>query len=283
METGENSPNLIEANHFNIALSQQYHLSLEVGLNNFSFCVLDTSNLNYIYLETHAFIVNSVKKSTNKLRSIINNSHILRANFYSISVAYNGFPNTLVPLSAYNKDNEEDILNLNITPFDKIYSDDIKSQEAKLIYSVPESINSIIDSFFPEANSHAQETNLINQYSQLQNFETKAYINISNSRVLITIFRNGRVLFNNSFIFSTKEDLLYYILFSFEQLKLSTENIAVELFGDIKKEDKNYKLLYDYIRNITFGKIPKGVIFADEFRNIEKHQYYALFSQVLCA
>mgnify|MGYP001328796877 CR=1 FL=1 len=283
METGGNSPNLIQANNFNIALSQQYHLSIEVGLNNFSFCILDTKILCYTYLENHIFSVNSIEKSASKLRSIINNNHILKANFYSISVAYKGFPNTLVPLSLFNKDNEKDFLDFNTTPFDKIYSDEIKLQEAKLVYSVPENINSIIDSFFPKANFHAQESNLINQYSQLQNFDTKAYINISDSRILITIFKNGRLLFNNSFSFSTKEDILYYTLFSFEQLKLSTENIEVELFGRINKEDEKYKILYDYIRNISFGKDITGVLFANEFKNIDKHQYYALFSQVLCA
>ena len=76
---------------------------------------------------------------------------------------------------------------------------------------------------------------------------------------------------------------MYYTLFSFEQLKLSAENIKVELFGAISKDDKNYKLLYDYIRNITFGKNPQGISFPDEFKILAKHQYYGLFSQVLCA
>ena len=91
------------------------------------------------------------------------------------------------------------------------------------------------------------------------------------------------MIFNNSFVFTTKEDLLYYILFSFEQLKLSANNISVELFGQINKDDENYKLLYDYIQNMTFGKDLKGINFADEFKNLCKYQYYALFSQVLCA
>ena len=283
METGENSPNLIQASNFNIALSKQYHLSIEIGLNNCAFCILDTKSLSYTYFKTHDFTANSVEQSTDKLRSIINKSDVLKANFSSLSVAYNGFPNTLVPLSVYTKNNEKETLELNTTLYENIFRDEIKLQEVKLIYSVPESINAIIDSFFPTASCHAQETNLINQYSQLQNSGTKVYINISTNNMLITIIKSGRLLFNNSFVFSTKEDLLYYTLFSFEQLKLSADNIAVELFGEISKEDENYKLLYEYIRNITFGESTQGVIFPDEFKNVAKHQYYGLFSQVLCA
>ena len=72
------------------------------------------------------------------------------------------------------------------------------------------------------------------------------------------------------------------MLFSYEQLKLSSENIEVTLFGEISKNDENYKILYDYIQNITFGKSPQGVSFPNEFKNLAKHQYYGLFSQVLC-
>ena len=44
---------------------------------------------------------------------------------------------------------------------------------------------------------------------------------------------------------------LYYTLFSFQQLEISTEEILVNLFGDIK--DDQFQLLYDYIRNIKLG------------------------------
>lgn len=282
METGENNPNLIKASDFNIALSQQYHLSIEIGLNNCDFCILDTKSLSYIYFETHNFTANSVEKSTDALRLIITRSDILKAKFSSISLAYAGFPNTLVPLSVYNKNNEKDILALTATLYENIFRDDLKSQKAMLIYSIPESIRSIIYSIFPTANFHAQETNLISQYSKLQNSGTNVYLNISTNNLLITIFKSGKLFFNNSFVFLTKEDLLYYTLFSFEQLKLSTDNVEVKLFGTISEDDANYKLLYDYIRNITFGKRPQSVIFSDEFINIAKHKYYGLFSQVLC-
>ena len=283
METGENSPNLIQANNFNIAFSEQYHLSIQIGLTNCAFSILDTNDLSYQYFKSHNFTANSVKESADKLTAIIGKSEVLKATFSSLSVTYVGFPNTLVPLAVYDVENNKQILELNTDVFEKIGTDDIHSQEAKLIYAIPESIASIIETFFPTAICNAQETILIEQYGQLQNFETQAYINIKSAKVLITIFKGKKLIFNNSFEFFTKEDLLYYTLFSFEQLKLSADNILVELFGAISKEDENYKLLYDYIRNITFGESPRGVIFPNEFKNLAKHQYYGLFSQVLCA
>jgi len=283
METGENSPNLIQSNNFNIAFSEQYHLSIQIGLTNCAFSILDINDLNYQYFKSHNFTANSVKESADKLTAIIGESEVLKATFSSLSVTYEGFPNTLVPLAVYDVENNKQILELNTDVFEKIGADDIHSQEAKLIYAIPESIASIIETFFPTAICNAQETILIEQYGQLQNFETQAYINIKSAKVLITIFKGKKLIFSNSFEFFTKEDLLYYILFSFEQLKLSAETIPMVLYGDISMEDENFKLLYDYIRNISFGVRSNGFSFPDEFNDLAEHKYFGLFSQVLCA
>ena len=101
-------------------------LILQIGLNNCTFSILDTKSITYQYLESHDFEANSIKQSTNKLTAIINNSNVLKATYYSLSVAYTGFPNTLVPLSIYNKKDSKQILELNTKVFAKIFTDEIK-------------------------------------------------------------------------------------------------------------------------------------------------------------
>jgi hypothetical protein len=100
--------------------------------------------------------------------------------------------------------------------------------------------------------------------------------------VTITFFKENKLIFNNSFDYLTKEDLLYFVLFSFEQLKLSTENIEVTLFGTIEKDDECFNLLYEYIRNLNLGKRPHQFTFPAEFDSLAEHKYFGLFTQVLC-
>ena len=52
-------------------------------------------------------------------------------------------------------------------------------------------------------------------------------------------------------------------------------------FGDL--EDNQFKLLYDYIRNINLGNRPKDFIFPQEASTIKNHYFFGLFNQVLCA
>ena len=84
---------------------------------------------------------------------------------------------------------------------------------------------------------------------------------------------------NNSFDFNTKEDILYYTLFTFEQLKINTETVNLVLYGDIIKGESIYQLLYEYIRKIKFGSKPHHINLSSEFNSIQAYRFYALFSQ----
>ena len=72
------------------------------------------------------------------------------------------------------------------------------------------------------------------------------------------------------------------MLFSFEQLKISSDNINVTIFGSIENTDKYFSLLYEYIRNIKLGKRPHQFTFPTEFNSLAEHKYFGLFSQILC-
>lgn len=280
METGENNPIGIQSDNFNIGLANSYHLSIQLGISHFSYCLLNTITLTYDYVKMHT--LSSVDDAAAEITEIINNDAIIKAEFSSQSVAFVNFPSTLVPSSLYKKEEAETILAFNTEVMGKVIADTILSQKANLIYSVPESILTIVSNFFPKAKQKAQESILIQQYSQLNTNTEKAYLYLNQKKVTITFFKENKLIFNNSFDYFTKEDLLYFVLFSFEQLKLSTEKIKVILFGAIEKDDEYFNLLYDYIRNLKLGKRPHQFNFPTEFDSLAEHKYFGLFTQVLC-
>ena len=94
----------------------------------------------------------------------------------------------------------------------------------------------------------------------------------------ITIFKDEKLVFSNAFLFNTKEDVLYYILFTFEQLKISTDSVEVKLYGHVVKNEELYKLLYDYIRNIEFGINTTKIKLPTEMNLLENHQIQGLFN-----
>ena len=280
METGENKFFVLQSDSFNTAFASSYHLSIQIGEKHFSYCLLNTTTLTYEYTKKYSIL--SAEDTGAEISEIINNDPVIKTEFSSQSVAFVNFPSTLVPTTLYKKADAEIILSLNTEINGEVIVDNILSQEAHLIYSVPKNIIDIVSNFFPNSKQKAQESILIQQYIQLNTDTNKAYVYLNEKKAGITIFKGNKLIFNNTFEYLTKEDLLYFVLFSFEQLKLSAEYIEVILFGAIEKDDKYFNLLYEYIKNLKLGKRPHQFTFPIEFNSLAEHKYFGLFTQVLC-
>ena len=257
METGKAS----KSTNFNIALSKQYHLAIEISKFHIKYCIIDSiSSNNLLFEET---TINSISDIT----SVLNNNEYIKADFKSSTIAFSGYPYTLIPSKIYSEKSAKNILEFNCNIFDKINTDTISKIGTNLVYSIPEEIAEILDGYFPTAKKYHQITILLSQFFKKEKFSTTTYLYIDKKKIHICIFETKKLIFTNSFDFFNKEDILYYTLFVLEQLKLDTNNITVELYGDINTYDENYQLLHEYIRNITIG---------------ENHQHFSLENQFLC-
>lgn len=271
MATGK--ANNIKAKTFNIEESEQYHLYIQIGLTHFSYCIINHMS-NVIYLNNY--------KVKNNIIEIINADDIIKASFATTSVSFVNLPSTLVPKEIYKDENNRQLLELNTDAFDIIKTDDIKGLDAYLIYSIPTTINNIVTSYFPNAKQTTYQKVLIEECNKLENKDSNAYLNILEKILTITAFKEKKLIFNNTFKFETKEDLLYFILFVFEQLDFDAEKVSVKLFGNIQEDDENYKILYEYIKNIKFGSSPNNIEFPSEFKTLNKHELFTLFAQHSC-
>lgn len=61
--------------------------------------------------------------------------------------------------------------------------------------------------------------------------------------------KGNKLILFNSFEYSSPEDFIYYILFTFEQLQLNPDSVSVKLLGTISKDSAYFEIAYKYIRN----------------------------------
>ena len=106
------------------------------------------------------------------------------------------------------------------------------------------------------------------------------FLFLKDSYINIVVTKGDSLIFQNKFEYQTKEDLLFYVLFSIQQLNFSNEEINTVIYGNISKEE--YNILYQYIRNIKFGNKLKDISCSNEFNNIKDHCYNILYRQFLC-
>ena len=268
----------------NNLLTEKCHLSVEIGLNNFSYCFFDTLTFTYILLKKFEFQAKDIKESCEKITNIIASEDLLQKEFYSSSLAFNNFPSTLVPTPFYKEEKNREILSFN-HEIEEVLTDKMHQMDAVNIYSVPTELLNLINKSFPNTQKKCNSSILIDQLL-LQNEKTEktiVYASIEKKKLEVCVLSENKLEFHNSFTTDTKEDLLYFLLFSMEQLGLSPEKTELVLLDDILKSDEKYNLLYEYVRNISFGNRSENLNFTKELESIKSHQYFCLFSQLLCA
>jgi hypothetical protein len=269
MEIGK--ANNIKSSTFDSSLSEKYSLTVQIGLKKFSYSIIDSFNNNVEYFNTF--------KTDDNIIDIINNETFLKLNFKSSLVIFTDFPSTLVPAEIFNKEITKEILEFTTDTYDIIKSDFISKINGYLIYTIPSVMNDISFTFFPHAKQKAKQSILIDHFSSYINKDDSSYLNVSDNNINLTIFRNNKLIFHNAFMCASKEDILYYILFTFEQLKLDTETIQLYLYGEINKGDENYKILYEYIRHIKFVERPMKIKISSDLIGIKEHQFIELFCE----
>tara|TARA_Y100000385_G_scaffold58557_2_gene56484 strand:+ start:2416 stop:3255 length:840 start_codon:yes stop_codon:yes gene_type:complete len=278
METGESNNISFSSEDLDFQNSENYHLSVEIQKEQLSFCLLDTTKLEYIFLKSI--------KANNPLEMVqlINNEEILKYNFFSSSVSYKNFPSAIIPNPLYDATKKEVYAGFAIGETKKIKTDIIHHDDSTILYSVEENITNTLNQIQTEIKEKNSSTvaisSILDKYSGLK--EKSCFVIKEKNKIEIIVIQDDQLILQNYFEVNSNTDILYFTLFCFEQLKMDPNKNELYLIGNIEKGDETYSLLYDYIRNISFGKISKNLSFSKELNQITKHQYFTLFSQILC-
>ena len=267
--------------------AKSFHLSIQVNLDEFSFAILNLHEQKYIALEHYDIINNSSYSNlAEQIDLIINKQKLLKQNFVSTSVGIAHTFNTITPKALYEKENGKDILSFNhILLQNEIETRDwIQAIQAFNSYFIPEELERCFDKHFKNIlwkhNSSILIESLIHQF-KLQEGE-RIYISIQNKSFDVTVLENKYLKFFNSFSYRAAEDLIYYLLFTFEQLQLNPNQTPLVISGEIEENSDVYKLLYKYIRNISFAKRNPNYNYSFVLDQIKEHFYYKLLNQHLC-
>lgn len=270
-----------------LSKSAACHLSIQVNLDGFSFAVLNTQEQKYIALEYYDIQdCSTYGKLAEQLDKIISQNEILQQNFASCSIAIAHSLNTLTPKALYNKVNGKEILGFNqaLLQTEEEESDWLSSIQAYNSYVIPEELKRCFNKYFP--NHKWKHHSSIFIESLLQQFKLqegeKIYLSIQNNYFELLVLDGKKLRFFNNFSYKSAADLIYYLLFTCEQLSLNPDQIPLIIAGEIEEESEVYKSLYRYVRNISFIKRNPNYKYSFVFDEVKEHYYYKLLNQHLC-
>tara|TARA_B100002019_G_scaffold32573_1_gene26504 strand:- start:280 stop:1104 length:825 start_codon:yes stop_codon:yes gene_type:complete len=273
MVTGENNKTLIKDSTFDSLQISNYHLSIELSEKSISYCIVDKNKYR-------CYLLFSQNYESQNLLKILNEDEFITREFLSKSISFVNFPNTLIPKELYNEKDKKNIFSVNHSlTNEELVIDELKSKIINL-YAIPNTIFQTVKNVIPEAIIRSNSSILINNFLSLNNLQETMFLFLKDSYINIVVTKGDGLIFQNKFEYQTKEDLLFYVLFSIQQLNFSNEEINTVIYGNISKEE--YNILYQYIRNIKFGNKLKDISCSNEFNNIEDHCYNILYRQFLC-
>ena len=251
MGTGQKTIQKINKN-----LEKEVSLSIQVSLSGLSFFVLNSINSNVEYLES----LNFDKKQTPKelldeLVHFFNSTPKLNQEFSKVTVVHSNELAAIVPKPLFDETKLIEYLKFNskILKTDFITYDQLNGIDITVVYVPLININNFIFDRFGSFEYKHSASILINRVLTLEKNtkKPKIFVNIEHKYFQIVVVENNLLKFYNHFEYITKDDFIYYLLFTAEQLKLNPEEFPLVLMGSVVEGDDFYQIAYKYIRHVN--------------------------------
>ncbi|MCH3882621.1 MULTISPECIES: DUF3822 family protein [Tenacibaculum] len=256
------------------------NLSIQFSLDGFSFCISNSETNEIIHFSEYVFknTLATPEVLLEKIEHIFSTDTELQHDFNEVEVIHQNNLATLVPTKYFNEEELTTYLNFNIKTLatDFITFDEVVQLDAKNVYVPYVNINNYVFQNFGEFEYKHHSTVLIDKLVEntKNTSEKHFFVHVTKNQIDIIVLQENKLLFYNNFPFNTKEDFIYYILFTAEQIGLNPDEFLLTFLGDIEEESEIYKITYNYIRNIDFIK-STNPFFKDE-DDFSPHSNYIL-------
>lgn len=243
-------------NAANITEKKYLKLTLQVSLQHMSFMSTDTLNNKVTALESIDFDTsNPAFKIEDSIIDTINNNAFFKQDFDEVEVLHDNHLSTFVPDALFDENYLSSYLQYNT----KVYETDSFSYDTLTIAPIHNvfvpyaNINNLfIDQFGTFTYKHVATVLVSRLLERSKNVDDKKmFVHMATGHFEIVVVQNQHLLLYNTFEYKTAEDLIYYLLFTAEQLNLNPENFKLEFLGQIDQDDAYFKIAYKYIRNVS--------------------------------
>jgi len=247
----------ITNNTYNLPTKQE--LSIQISLSGLSFCILQKDTKTITFLRDYNFDKKlNHHEVLDKLKHLFNTESFLKSTFDEVNIIHVNDLSTLVPKPLFDENCLADYLKFNskILKTDFIAHDIIEINDTVNVYVPYININNYIYDLFGAFTYKHVSTILVEHILAIEKNanNTKVYINVNKNHFEMVVINKSKLLLYNTFEYTAKEDFIYYILFTAEQLQLNPELFELIFIGDIDSKDELYTIAYKYVQFVFFGK-----------------------------
>jgi hypothetical protein len=277
--------NLVDES-FDLKRASEYHLSIQLGLDGFSFCIVDIQRNKYIVFRHIPLIVGKLQFLARKMETIFEQEDKLNAVYQSVSISYSTNKATLVPKEFSDPAQFEKVAGFTneLSRSEDVMADDIPGFNHQLVYSYPKELMSVFNRKFTDFQFRHKSVSLIGA-AQNQRDEKKntLLINFEKKYIRVIALKGSQISLYNSFYFKNESDFLYYTLNVCHNLQLDAERDEILIGGYVADDSSYIRQLKKYIGNVQLLKPSADYSYGNIFDKVQKHQFISLLNSYPCA
>ena len=255
-------------------------MTIQHSLDGLSFVIFDTAENKFIALKHYHISEKNISLETLLIELQEKESWKLE-DFKNVNILIDNNNNTFVPKDYFQEEMKENYLSLLNIEHSNVLTDDINGSEIINVYSTQDKLTFSNENIKTYHSSSILVKKLIKEFSS-RNPETRAFVNVKNNSYELIILNNDKLIFHNYFSFNTKEDFLYFLLFTFDQHNIDNESIPLYFLGFIEEKSSIVDLCSRYIRNIRFFNRDNDFNYINELNSVPYYYYYTLYSFTSC-
>lgn len=264
--------------------TNNYEISIQVGLDGFSFCLLDRLRNRFVMFRDYRLSGNE-NSISEEVKKISGKDEFLTKEYRRYRIVYSFEQSTLVPTSLYDPAIKNEYFGLNHSLDDNfvVSNNKLTSPDAYLLFGLRKEILDLSINLFPDASLSHQVRPLLESSFRQARGPGDNYIRAHFDRGFFTliIIRNNELIFLNTFRVRNDSDILYYMMNTLTRFSIGSEQ-PVHISGRVMKFDELYNNLLGYIKTIIFS-VPEGdFAMSYIFDEMGTHQYCNLFNIVNC-
>lgn len=270
-----------------------YRISIQLRLNGFSFVIVNPENTELLKLSEYAFASSngSIESQWDILHDevlkFLDENAFMGQKFQNARIVLDHKDFNFLPKAFYKTDqiHQQFSFSQDIHYKHYISSHEIVGSDRMIYYSIPQRINNLIQDYFEGAPiyhiDHVFQHEVLKLHKNKKRPSTM-YVYVSNRDFHILVMSKEEVLFQNAFNFTSKEDFIYFILLTYDQLEMNPEEDPIYLLGEISRSSALYNICWQYVRHVKLLNDYTDMIIGNDFDQMSVHQYFLLIHSSIC-
>lgn len=267
---------------FDAEKSSQYRMAIQFSLGGLSYALLDNASNTLIGLECYqSDLLTEADDMMHTLERALEDKGLIGKVFQQVVGIIDKRTNCLVPETIFDPADKEQYLDFSfhLGGNRAFFAEKLDNEACYNVFAWSKALHDKVLAKWKTATIVHSSTLFIDWAMQTKQADG-VFVNVRNRDFDMVIKKDGKLFFFNNFMFNTKDDFAYFLLFAMEQNGCSGHNVTVCFSGLIQPASEIIDLCGRYVRDIHFAKDTHKLKVCNALNEVP-YQYYHIHYQSL--